>query len=52
LKELGRLIETAIIAGKDNCLFGVDVQLMGGGELHAVVALQGKPISKSPTILH
>ena len=46
------MVQTAVVAGEDNCLFGVDVQFMGGGKLPTVVAPQGKHISKSPSRLH
>jgi len=46
LEQPGSLIEAAGVAGEDNWLFGIYVQLMGGGELHAVVAAQAKSIGK------
>jgi len=52
LEELGGLIESTVVAGEENALFGVDMEFMGSGELHAVVTPQGKDFGKAPSRFH
>ena len=52
LKELGGLIQSTVVAGEGDRLFGVDVQFMGSGELHAVVTPKGKDFGKAPSRFH
>ena len=52
LKELGGLIQSTVVAGEENALFSVDMEFMGRGELHAVVAAKGKDVGKAPSRFH
>ena len=52
LKELGGLIQSAVVAGEENSLFSVDVEFMCRCELHAVVSPKGKDVGKAPSTFH
>ena len=52
LKELGRLVEATVETSEENALFSIDMEFMGRGELHAVVAAKGKDFGKAPSRFH
>ena len=46
------MVEATVETGKENALFSVDMELMGCGELHAVVSAKGKDFGKAPSRFH
>ena len=43
------MVESTVETSKENALFCVDMEFMGSGELHAVVAAKGKDVGKAPS---
>ena len=52
LEQLGRLIETTVKGGKGDRPLNVALQLMGSGQLDAVIPTQGKGIGQAASGFH
>ena len=46
------MVEATVETSEENALFSIDMEFMGRGELHAVVAAKGKDFGKAPSRFH